>query len=215
MSATLDRILGQKLIAVLRLESSEFALAAAEAVSAGGIEIIEVTMTTPGALDTVRKLALRPNLVVGAGTVMDTTSVRRLRDAGASFCASPVCDPRVVQRVLDVGMLAMPGALTPTEIRGASALGADVVKLFPMPQDAVGFLRALRGPLPNVRMAPSGGVTSATAAALLHAGASALFVGSWLTHDNNGLPRTLHDVRDHASALVSAVHRPIATQPDM
>ena len=180
---TCARIEAVGVVPVIRAASPELALRAAEAVLAGGISIFEITMTVPDAPTVIKTLSARlgARAVVGAGTVLDAEAAARCIDAGAAFVVSPGFDPATVAAVHARGVPAMPGALTPTEVIAAWRAGADMVKIFPA--SAVGgpkYLRALRGPLPDVKLLPTGGVNAATAADYIAAGASALGVGSEL-----------------------------------
>ncbi len=205
-SSPLDRILADRLIAVLRLDLPlEGTLAVAEAIAAEGIAPIEVTFTTPGAIEAISRLAGRSDVLVGAGTVLDERQAREAIDAGARFLASPITDPAIIAIARSAGVVAMPGAVTPTEIVAAWRAGADLVKLFPMPSDGLKYLAALRGPLPEIRMAPSGGVSPETAGPFLRAGAAALNVGTWLTHEKDGSVGAPEQIAARARGLVRAV----------
>jgi 2-dehydro-3-deoxyphosphogluconate aldolase/(4S)-4-hydroxy-2-oxoglutarate aldolase len=167
----------------VRATSAKQAISAAVAVAAGGITIVEVTMTVPGALDAISQLikTLGSEVIVGAGTVLDAQAARQCFDAGAEFLVSPGLDLGTIKAANDAGKLIMAGALTPTEVITAWKGGADFVKVFPA--SAVGgpaYLKALRGPLPQVPLVPTGGVNLNTAADFLRAGASALGVGGEL-----------------------------------
>jgi len=204
-SAVLAHILSRRLVAVIRLADRHKAADAIAAIAEGGITTIEITLTTPGAVDLIEQFSGRDALVVGAGTVLGADDAVRVFQAGARFFASPIFEPDVVAAARDLGRVSMPGAYTPTEIVHAHNAGADLVKIFPMPDDGVRFIRALRGPLPTIPMAPSGGVDAHTATAFLASGAAALNVGSWLTHDADGrlLPTDL--IRARAEELVRVV----------
>jgi 2-dehydro-3-deoxyphosphogluconate aldolase/(4S)-4-hydroxy-2-oxoglutarate aldolase len=156
---------------------------AAEAVCAGGIPIVEVTMTVPGAINVIAQLAksVGKDVLVGAGTVLDANAAQRCIDAGAEFLVSPGFDLATVQLVKQQGKLMMAGALTPTEVIAAWKAGSNFVKIFPC--GAVGgakYLKALKGPLPQVPMIPTGGVNLDTAADFIQAGADALGIGGEL-----------------------------------
>jgi 2-dehydro-3-deoxyphosphogluconate aldolase/(4S)-4-hydroxy-2-oxoglutarate aldolase len=171
------------LVPVVRAPSAEIAVRAVEAVLAGGISIFEITMTVPGALGVITELARRfgDRALIGAGTVLSAADARACVDAGARFVVSPGLDLPTVEAARAAGVAVMPGALTPTEVITAWKAGADMVKIFPC--SAMGgakYLRALRGPLPQVKLLPTGGVSAATAAEYLAAGASALGIGSEL-----------------------------------
>jgi 2-dehydro-3-deoxyphosphogluconate aldolase/(4S)-4-hydroxy-2-oxoglutarate aldolase len=168
------------LIPVLRADSEDQALALASAVAAGGVTVMEVTMTVPGAIRVMRKLAeQRPDILIGAGTVLDPETARACILEGAQFIVSPALNVKTIEMCHRYSIAVLPGALTPTEILTAWQAGADVVKVFPA--SALGgakYLTALKGPLPQVDLIPTGGVSLATAADFLAAGAFALGVGS-------------------------------------
>jgi len=168
------------LVPVLRASSVEKAMALAEAIAAGGVTVLEVTMTVPGAIQVMRQLAeKRPDILVGAGTVLDAETARMCILEGAKFVVSPALNVGTIEMCHRYSIAVLPGALTPTEVVAAWQAGADVVKVFPC--SAVGgakYLTALKGPLPHIDLIPTGGVSLATAAEFLAAGAYALGVGS-------------------------------------
>jgi 2-dehydro-3-deoxyphosphogluconate aldolase/(4S)-4-hydroxy-2-oxoglutarate aldolase len=168
---------------VIRAESAKEALVACEAVCAGGISVVEITMTVPGALEVIEKVAnkMGKDVLVGAGTVLDSEGASRCVAAGAEFLVSPGFDLETVKFANRQGKLVMAGALTPTEVITAWKLGADIVKIFPC--GSVGgpkYIKALKGPLPQIPMVPTGGVNLQTAADFIHAGAEALGIGGEL-----------------------------------
>lgn len=180
-----QRIEAAGLIPVLRARSTAEALAVSEAMVAGGVSVIEVTMTVPGAIDVLRELKKNygERLLLGSGTVTDAKQCAATIDAGALFVVSPSLHLDVIAKTKEMGKLSIPGALTPTEIITAWNAGADYVKVFPC--SALGgasYLKALRGPFPQLRLIPTGGVTLETAAGYLQAGAVALGVGSDLVN---------------------------------
>ena len=177
------RVLEVGIVPVVRASSAKQAIAAALAVAAGGITILEVTMTVPGAIDAIRKLiqTLGKEVIVGAGTVLDAEAARQCFDAGAEFLVTPGLDLGTVRAANDAGKLIMAGALTPTEIITAWKGGADFVKVFPASaMGGASYIKALRGPLPQVPLVPTGGVNLNTAADFLRAGATALGIGGEL-----------------------------------
>lgn len=200
----LGEILRQRLIAVLRFHTADDCLHAAEAIASAGISVLEITLTTPGAAAIITSLSRRDDLLLGVGSVRTEAELDAAAMAGARFVASPHIDPVLVERARGLGLVTMPGALTPTEIERAWRCGADLVKIFPMPHDGASYLRSLLGPMPDVRLAPSGGVSPSTVRSLFDAGASALNVGSWMTHDA-GVPLPREVVRERAAELVAAV----------
>jgi 2-dehydro-3-deoxyphosphogluconate aldolase/(4S)-4-hydroxy-2-oxoglutarate aldolase len=171
------------IVPVVRAPSAELAMRATDAVLAGGISVFEITMTVPGAVEVIRLLSqqLRGRALIGAGTVLTPEDALACIDAGAEFIVGPGLNLATVAAAHSRDVPAMPGALTPTEVITAWQAGADMVKIFPC--GAMGgakYLRALRGPLPQVRMLPTGGVSASTAADYIASGASALGVGSEL-----------------------------------
>jgi 2-dehydro-3-deoxyphosphogluconate aldolase/(4S)-4-hydroxy-2-oxoglutarate aldolase len=167
------------IIPAVRLSSAPDALFAAEAVSASGIPIVEVTMTIPGAVQVIEELARSdPEFIVGAGTVFDIDIAERCLDAGAKFLTSPGLDLNMVDFALKHDIVVFPGALTPTEITSAWKAGSDFVKVFPCSQlGGAAYIKALKSPFPAVPLIASGGVNQQTAADFILAGAVALGVG--------------------------------------
>ncbi len=178
-----QRILDVGIVPVVRARSPELAVAAARAVGAGGISIVEVTMTVPGAVDVIAELrrSAGEGMLIGAGTVMDAETAQRCIEAGAEFLVSPGFDPETVKLAKQAGKLVMAGALTPTEVVTAWKAGSDFVKIFPCGNvGGPAYIKALKAPLPHIPMVPTGGVNLKNAADFLRAGASALGVGGEL-----------------------------------
>ena len=174
------------IIPAIRLSSAEDARFAAEAVYRAGLPIAEITMTVPGAIDLIAALVRDfPEMVVGAGTVLDLDTARRCLNAGASFLTSTGLDLSVVELAVKANAVTLPGALTPTEIIAAWKAGADFVKVFPCAQiGGDSYIRALKAALPQIKLIASGGVAQQTAAHYIIAGASAIGVGKELiTHE--------------------------------
>lgn len=184
MSCTenLQRVLDTGIVAILRAPSSEQLTNVARALFEGGIDVIEVTFTVPGALEILAALKkeLGNRVLLGAGTVLDTETARAALLAGAEFIVSPSLNPDVIRLCKRYDKLVMPGAFTPTEILAAWEAGAGIVKVFP--SDAVGpsYLKALKGPFPQIRLMPTGGVNLQTLPEFIKAGACAVGVGSSL-----------------------------------
>lgn len=170
------------LVPVVRAGSPEEALFAARAIAQGGISIVEITMTVPGALDVIRDLVkTTKGILVGAGTVLNAESAQKCIDAGAQFLVSPGFDSGTVAVARKRGILIVAGALTPTEVLAAWEAGADFVKIFPCGNmGGPKYIQALKGPLPQVSMVPTGGVNLENAADYIRAGAAALGVGGEL-----------------------------------
>src|SRR6202790_3675832 len=180
-----DRIAEIGIVPVVRASSAHEARIAAEAVCEGGIPIVEITMTVPGAIDVIRELTKgrASDVLVGAGTVLNAEAARRCLDAGAQFLVSPGLNLQTVELAVRTGTLIMAGALTPTEVITAWEAGADFVKVFPCGQvGGAKYIKALKGPLPGIPLVPTGGVNLSTAAEFLEAGAAALGIGGELVH---------------------------------
>jgi 2-dehydro-3-deoxyphosphogluconate aldolase/(4S)-4-hydroxy-2-oxoglutarate aldolase len=177
----LSRIREVGVVPVIRAESADEAARAIDAIRAGGVNVLEITMTVPGAVELIAEVARRvgKDAVVGAGTVLDPETARACILAGARFVVSPALNLDTIACCRRYGVAIMPGALTPTEVVTAWQAGADFVKVFPC--GAVGgasYIKALKAPLPQVDLCPTGGVSLETAADFIKAGASALGVGA-------------------------------------
>jgi 2-dehydro-3-deoxyphosphogluconate aldolase/(4S)-4-hydroxy-2-oxoglutarate aldolase len=168
------------IVPAVRAANAEDALFAAEAVSRGGLPIVELTMTVPNATELIAHLIQKhPHMVVGAGTVLDLETARACLAAGANFITSPGLDLDIVEFAAQAGVIVMPGVLTPSEIIAAVKAGADFVKIFPCAQvGGVDYLRALKGPFPHISFIAAGGVNQQTAGKYLAAGATAVGIGT-------------------------------------
>ncbi|MDW8263908.1 MAG: bifunctional 4-hydroxy-2-oxoglutarate aldolase/2-dehydro-3-deoxy-phosphogluconate aldolase [Gemmataceae bacterium] len=178
----LRQVLDCGIVAVVRSPDSQQLVEVVRALADGGVTVAEITMTVPDALDVVRQVrrALGDRVLLGAGTVLDAETARAALLAGAEFIVAPTLNHAVIRLCQRYDKLVMPGALTPTEILTAWEAGADIVKVFPADVVGPAFFKALRGPLPQVRLMPTGGVDLTTAAAFLQAGACCLGVGGQL-----------------------------------
>ncbi len=178
----LDRVLDSCIVAVIRAESGELLVDVAEALLAGGVEVMEVTFTVPKAVRVLERVAdkLGDRVLLGAGTVLDSETCRAAILAGAEFIVSPTVNVAVIELCKRYSKLILPGAFTPTEVLTAWEAGADIVKIFPSEITGPKYLKALHGPLPHIRLMPTGGVNLETATDFLKAGACALGVGSSL-----------------------------------
>jgi 2-dehydro-3-deoxyphosphogluconate aldolase/(4S)-4-hydroxy-2-oxoglutarate aldolase len=218
VSAKRARIVSQLeaagVVAIIRLADGGEIVAVAEALRSGGVRAIEVTMTVPGAVGLIEALAatLPPYVLIGAGTVLDADTARAVIRAGASFVVSPVFRPALI----DIGhahdVAVVPGCFTPTEILNAWDAGADVVKVFPSTALGPGFFKDLRGPLPHVRVMPTGGVTRENAGDWIRAGAVAIGVGTALVDAATVAARRFDVIRDRGRAFVEAVAAARGTQ---
>lgn len=181
----ISSIVAGGVIPVIRASSSEEALALVDAIKAGGIATIEVTMTVPDAVGVIKELSTRAGLLVGAGSVLDAETARICVEAGARFIVSPATNYDLISFCNGSAIVMMAGALTPTEILNAWNAGADLVKVFPA--DSMGgpkYLRSLSAPMPQIKLVPTGGVSLLTAAEFIMAGAQAIGVGSDLVDIN-------------------------------
>jgi 2-dehydro-3-deoxyphosphogluconate aldolase / (4S)-4-hydroxy-2-oxoglutarate aldolase len=170
------------IVPAIRVSSTEEARFAAAAVSSGGIPIVEITMTVPEACELIQDMvANAPDIIVGAGTVLDPVTAHRCLQAGAQFVTSPGLDLGIVELTEKADVVTMPGALTPSEVTAAWRAGVDFIKVFPCSQvGGAGYIRALKGPFPTASFVAAGGVTQQTASDLIRAGATALGIGSEL-----------------------------------
>lgn len=180
--AVVNAIESEGIVAVIRIKEPEKLRAVVDAIAEGGVRALEVTMTVPGAVDLIRQLApaLPAGFTFGAGTVLDAETAARVIDAGARFVVSPVFRRSVIEACHARGVAALPGCFSPTEILDAWEAGADIVKVFPATALGPGFFKDVRGPLPQVKLMPTGGVTLDNAGDWIRAGAVAVGVGTAL-----------------------------------
>ncbi|MEX1230912.1 MAG: bifunctional 4-hydroxy-2-oxoglutarate aldolase/2-dehydro-3-deoxy-phosphogluconate aldolase [Planctomycetaceae bacterium] len=181
-SDQLQRVLDSGAVAIIRAPSGEQLVNVARALYDGGIDVIEVTFTVPGVLDilsAVRK-DLGDKILLGAGTVLDTESARAALLAGAEFIVSPTVNVDVIKLCKRYSKMILPGAFTPTEVLTAWEAGADIVKVFPADVGGPAYLKAIHGPLPHVRLLPTGGVNLETVKSFIKSGACAVGLGSSL-----------------------------------
>jgi 2-dehydro-3-deoxyphosphogluconate aldolase/(4S)-4-hydroxy-2-oxoglutarate aldolase len=195
------------IVPAVRVSSTEDALFAVNAVADSGIPIAEITMTTPGAIQVIAELArTRPELIVGAGTVVDMEAARRCLGAGAKFLSSPGLDMEIVEFAVKQNVVVFPGALTPSEILAAWKAGSTFVKVFPCSLlGGPSYIRALRSPFPNIRLIASGGVIQGNAADFILAGAAALGVGRDLVSPEAVRRRELDWIGELAGRFLKSV----------
>jgi 2-dehydro-3-deoxyphosphogluconate aldolase / (4S)-4-hydroxy-2-oxoglutarate aldolase len=205
----LQRVLDCGIVAVVRSHDSDQLVDVTRALADGGVTVVEITMTVPHALDVLRQVhkALGDRVLLGAGTVLDPETARAVLLAGAEYIVAPTVNIEVIRLCQRYDKLVMPGAFTPTEILTAWEAGADIVKVFPADVVGPAFFKALRGPLPQVRLMPTGGVDLTTAAAFLQAGACCLGVGSQLVEPKAVAERNFGRIRDLARQYVSIVQQ--------
>lgn len=179
-SKVLDAIRREAFISIVRVDSRDHALCAAEGISRAGFSLIEMTLTIPGALDIIQETVSRfgDRLIVGAGTILHPDICRAAISAGAAFIVSPSTDPEVIEVARAHDTVCIPGAQTPTEVVAGWRAGADMIKIFPAGlAGGPAFIRALKAPFPQIEFVPSNGVDSSNAAQYLAAGATAVGVG--------------------------------------
>jgi 2-dehydro-3-deoxyphosphogluconate aldolase/(4S)-4-hydroxy-2-oxoglutarate aldolase len=203
----LERVLKGGLVAIIRADSSEQLVQVARALYEGGIDVIEVTFTVPNAVEVLSavKKYLGQQILLGAGTVLDPETARTALLAGAQFLVSPTVNLEVIKLALRYDRLVMPGAYTPTEILTAWEAGADVIKVFPADIGGPPYLKALKGPLPQVRLMPTGGVNLQTLPEFLKAGACAVGLGSSLVEKDAVERGDMARIRDLARQYVDLI----------
>jgi 2-dehydro-3-deoxyphosphogluconate aldolase / (4S)-4-hydroxy-2-oxoglutarate aldolase len=195
------------IVPAIRVPSAEDALFAVEAVSESGIPIAEVTLTTPGAIELIAQLARdKPELIVGAGSVIDVEMARRSLDAGAKFLTSPGLDIEVVEFAVKHNVVVFPGALIPTDIMAAWKAGADFVKVFPCALlGGASYIRTLKSPFPNIPFIASGGITQANVADFILAGAAGVGIGRDLINPEAVHRRQVDWIRELAGRFLQLV----------
>jgi 2-dehydro-3-deoxyphosphogluconate aldolase/(4S)-4-hydroxy-2-oxoglutarate aldolase len=215
-----ERIIEVGVVPVVRASSPREARMAADAVCEGGIPIVEITMTVPGAVEVIRELTKSStgDVLIGAGTVLTVEAARKCLDAGAQFLVSPGLNVKVIELTETEGKLMMAGALTPTEVITAWQAGSDFVKVFPCGQvGGAKYIKALKGPLPQVPLVPTGGVNLHTAAEFIEAGAAALGVGGELVQadalKSNRPEMIVENARRFLAAVKEARARMTAPSP--
>ena len=210
----LRRVLDGGIVAVVRSQDSAQLVEVVRALADGGVTVAEITMTVPNALDVLRQArqALGDRVLLGAGTILDPETARAALLAGAEYLVAPTVNLDVIRLCQRYDKLVMPGAFTPTEILAAWEAGADIVKVFPADVVGPAFFKAVRGPLPQIRMMPTGGVDLTTAASFLKAGACCLGVGGQLVEPAAVARRDFDRLRELAKQYVEIVRQ---TRTDM
>jgi 2-dehydro-3-deoxyphosphogluconate aldolase / (4S)-4-hydroxy-2-oxoglutarate aldolase len=205
----LKQVLDCGIVAVVRARDSQQLVEVVRALADGGVTVAEITMTVPGALEVLRQVrgALGDRVLLGAGTILDTETARAALLAGAEYIVAPTVNLDVIRLCQRYNKLVMPGAFTPTEILAAWEAGADIVKVFPAEIVGPAFFKALRGPLPQIRLMPTGGVDLTTAAAFLKAGACCLGIGGQLVEPAAIAAGNFDRLRDLARQYVAIVQK--------
>ena len=205
----MEKIENSGIVAIIRTDTNQDLLQVVDAIHSGGIDVIEITMTTPGALDTVGSMTKRygSNLLVGAGSVLDTETARLAILSGADFIVSPITKPDVIELCNRYGKVVMPGAFTPTEILRAWELGADYVKVFPADIAGASYIKAVKAPLPQVSIIPTGGIGLNNAAEFITSGSAALGVGSTLVSKQTIAQKQFKKLTEISQKLVAAVKK--------
>ena len=205
----MEKIENSGIVAIIRTDTNQDLLQVVDAIHSGGIDVIEITMTTPGALDTVGSMTKRygSNLLVGAGSVLDTETARLAILSGADFIVSPITKPDVIELCNRYGKVVMPGAFTPTEILRAWELGADYVKVFPADIAGASYIKAVKAPLPQVSIIPTGGIGLNNAAEFVTSGSAALGVGSTLVNKQTIAQKQFKKLTEISQKLVAAVKK--------
>jgi 2-dehydro-3-deoxyphosphogluconate aldolase / (4S)-4-hydroxy-2-oxoglutarate aldolase len=203
-----NRMISEGLIPVVRVASASEAIDVADALKEGGVSFIEITMSVQGAIDVIRDLTkkYKDEIVLGAGTVLDPETGRAALLAGAQFIVSPTLNLGLIELSHRYSAVVIPGAMTPTEILTAWNAGADMVKVFPAAQlGGPDYLKALKGPLPQILLVPTGGVNLQNAGAFIKAGAAALGAGGELVDKKALKEKKFHIIAENARAFLKAI----------
>ena len=194
-------------VAIIRMPDPAALRAVVDALAEGGVRALEVTMTVPRAIELIKEIAptLPADFLFGAGTLLDPDTVHRAIDAGAQFIVSPVFRPEVIKAAHADGVPVMPGCFTPTEILSAWEMGADVIKVFPATSVGPGYLKDIRGPLPQIKLMPTGGVSIDNVGDWLRAGAVAVGVGSAIVDTKAIAAKHFNVIVDNARRIVANV----------
>ena len=203
----LSAIVDSGIVAVMRAPSAEILIDISHALLAGGLPTIEVTMTTPKAIAAIERLSdqLGDKAVIGVGTVLDAATCRDAISAGAQFVVSPHFDPEIIQITRRYAKVSIPGAMTPTEILAAWSAGADLVKVFPSTAFGPGYIKDLLGPLPMLRLTPTGGVDLKNVGEWIKAGATCVGVGSSLVTKDAMAKKDWPAITANARAFIEAI----------
>ena len=202
-----DELIRQGVIAVIRMADSEKLIRVVEAAAEGGLTAIEITLTTPRAIERIAEVSSRfgDAVLLGVGSVLYADDARAAIDAGARYVVSPVFKPEIIDAAHVRSAPALPGAFTPTEIQAATEAGADIVKVFPADIVGMSFFKAVLAPMPHCRLMPTGGVTIANAGNWIRAGACAVGVGSALLDKDAITTGAFGVITENAKALIGSI----------
>src|SRR5512147_263939 len=203
-----NRMIAEGLLPVIRVSSAREAIDVADAIKAGGVTFLEITMTVQGAIDVIKELAqkYKDEIIMGAGTILDPETGRAALLAGAQFIVSPTLNLDLIQLAHRYSAVVIPGAMTPTEILTAWNAGADLVKVFPAAQlGGPEYIRAIRGPLPQILLVPTGGVNLQNAGAFIKAGSTALGVGGELVDKKAVKEKKFNVITENTRAFLKAI----------
>jgi len=204
----INRMISEGLIPVIRVSSAQEAVDVSDSLKAGGVTSIEITMTVQGAIDVIKELTqkYKDEIIMGAGTVLDPETGRAALLAGAQFIVSPTLNLDLIYLAHRYSAVVIPGTMTPTEILAAWNAGADMVKVFPAAQlGGPEYLKAIKGPLPQILLVPTGGVNLQNAGAFIKAGAVALGVGGELVDKKALQEKKFHVITENAKAFLKAI----------
>jgi len=203
-----NRMIDEGVIPVVRVSSAQEAMDVSDAIKEGGVSLIEITMSVQGAIDVIKELTrkYKDEIIMGAGTILDPETGRAALLAGAQFIVSPTLNLDLIHLAHRYSAVVIPGAMTPTEILSAWNAGADMVKVFPAAQlGGPEYLKALKGPLPQILLVPTGGVNLQNAAAFIKAGAAALGVGGELVDKKAVKEKKFNVITENTRAFLKVV----------
>jgi 2-dehydro-3-deoxyphosphogluconate aldolase/(4S)-4-hydroxy-2-oxoglutarate aldolase len=205
---TIDKLLSEKMMTLVRSNSQSEGQAMADALVEAGVKVIEITLTTPGALKIIEKLLKNKDLLVGAGTVRTVKDVKKVEDVGASFIVSPDTNEDIIAATKKLKLVSMPGVSTPTEVAIAEESGADILKLFPAAILGPAHLKMIREPFPNNRWCPTAGITLESIPKWFEAGADLVGLGGPLTKDGiSGVSKNVLAFRSAINEASKVVYR--------
>lgn len=204
----ITQLLKTSTLGIIRVNQAAELVRIAQALQGGGLSCVEITMTTPGALWAIEEASEEfDDVLMGAGTVLDAPTARQAILAGARFIVTPTVEPDVIETARRYGVVVIPGAMTPTEILTAWEAGADMVKVFPANVLGPGYLKAVHGPLPQIPLVPTGGLTAENAGDFIRAGAALVCAGGWLVDKKAVAEGRYEVITERARQLVEAVEK--------